>query len=183
MPNYALQFPADEIKALAGRYQYASNVTAIQALVPKVRDCGYLTKSDLLTVAQWKAPRAVPKIAMNEEALIIDATRGALATPHERLRIGTLTLLHGVGYPMASVILHWYHTDRYPIVDYRALWSLGRKTPPAFYTFDFWMSYVTCCRQLAAAAGVDMRTLDKALWQYSKENQPPKSTLGDESCM
>ena len=76
---------------------------------------------------------------------------------------------------MASVILHWCHTDRYPIIDYRALWSLGVKEVLATYSFDFWLTYVAFCRQLADEARVDMRTLDKALWQYSKEKQPPKS--------
>jgi hypothetical protein len=83
---------------------------------------------------------------------------------------------------MASVILHWCHADRYPIIDYRALWSLSVEQQPAFYTFDFWWSYVVCCRQLAEEAGVDMRTLDRALWQYSKENQPPTKTAKGQLC-
>ena len=174
LPDFSLQFPASDIAALAGRYRYSTDVGPIRELAPKVHERGCLTKADLLAVGQWKSPRTVPKIAKNEEALIVEATRLALSTPHERLRIGTLTLLHGVGYPMASVILHWCHTDRYPIIDYRALWSLGAAEPPAAYSFNYWQSYVTICRHLAGDAGIDMRTLDRALWQYSKENQPPK---------
>jgi hypothetical protein len=37
--------------------------------------------------------------------------------------------------------------------------------------FAFWWSYVNRCRDLADQARVDMRTLDRALWQYSRENQ------------
>jgi hypothetical protein len=40
-----------------------------------------------------------------------------------------------------------------------------------YYDFDLWWCYVCTCREIAAQAGVDMRTLDRALWQYSKENQ------------
>jgi hypothetical protein len=72
---------------------------------------------------------------------------------------------------MASVILHWGCHEPYPILDYRALWSLGIDSPPA-YNFNFWWAYTQQCRGLAAQAGVSMRTLDRALWQYSKENQP-----------
>ena len=52
-----------------------------------------------------------------------------------------------------------------------ALWSLGFSRPPA-YTVDFWLAYTRFMRDLAAASGHSMRELDRALWQYSKENQP-----------
>jgi len=78
-------------------------------------------------------------------------------------------LLSGVGWPMASVILHWCHADPYPILDFRALWSLGLDPLPP-YDFDLWRAYTGHCRGLAAA-GVTMRDLDRALWQYSKEKQ------------
>ena len=59
----------------------------------------------------------------------------------------------------------------YPIIDYRALWSLGVTDPPP-YTFDFWWAYTEHCRALAKKYRASMRVLDRALWQYSKENQP-----------
>jgi hypothetical protein len=67
------------------------------------------------------------------------------------------------------VFLHFFHPDPYPILDIRALEALGIKKP-AVYTFEFWYKYVTFTRQLAKESGVDMRTLDKALWQWSKDN-------------
>jgi len=81
-----------------------------------------------------------------------------------------LTLLSGVGWPMASVVLHWCHTAPYPILDFRALWSLGVAPLPS-YDFPLWRAYTDHCREMAAAAGVSMRDLDRALWQFSKENQ------------
>jgi hypothetical protein len=69
-------------------------------------------------------------------------------------------------------MLHFAHRDLYPILDFRALWSLGHEKPPAFYTFDFWWEYVQSCRARAKECGVSMRVLDRALWQFSKENQP-----------
>ena len=65
-------------------------------------------------------------------------------------------------------------TADYPIIDFRALWSLG-SAMPTYVSFEFWWAYVTCCRRLAADAGVSVRDLDKALWAYSEANQPPGS--------
>ena len=71
---------------------------------------------------------------------------------------------------MASVILHFCHRDPYPIRDIRALWSLGAEEPASAYNGAFWDQYTTACRALAAEAGCDLRTLDRALWGYSKAN-------------
>ena len=71
---------------------------------------------------------------------------------------------------MASVILHFCHRDPYPILDFRALWSLGAEEPASGYNSDFWQQYTTTCRALAAEAACPLRTLDRALWAYSKAN-------------
>jgi hypothetical protein len=62
--------------------------------------------------------------------------------------------------------------DDYPILDFRALWSLSKEVEPHEYDFPLWDEYVQTCRSLATQAGVSVRTFDKALWQYSKEKQP-----------
>jgi hypothetical protein len=72
------------------------------------------------------------------------------------------------------VLLHFGHTDPYPILDFRALWSLGVDVPTdayGFYDFPLWRAYTNFCRDLADACGVPMRELDRALWRYSKENR------------
>ena len=72
---------------------------------------------------------------------------------------------------MASVLLHFFHPDPYPIIDYRALWSLTLDQKSGYYAFEDWWIYVDACRSLSNEAGVNMRTFDRALWQFSKENQ------------
>ena len=106
----------------------------------------------------------------NDEKFINEVTRIALTTSDERLRIEVLTLLSGIGWPTASVILHFCVKDQYPILDFRALWSLGIKNIPK-ENFAFWCSYTSYCRNLARKTRVSMRTLDRALWQYSKQHQ------------
>lgn len=137
---------------------------------PAVLARGYLTKPEFLEVCKWKTPRTAPRCATNDAGYIKDVTRLALTTPNERLRIEALTLLTGVSWPTASVFLHWFHPAGYPILDFRALWSLGIEQPPA-YDFQFWQQYTDACRSLAKQRGVEMRELDRALWQYSKQNQ------------
>jgi hypothetical protein len=34
---------------------------------------------------------------------------------------------------------------------------------------SYWLAYLDACRAIAREAGVTMRVLDKALWQYSSE--------------
>lgn len=132
---------------------------------------GYLTGDELVRLVRWKSPRNKSRAAANDEDFVRVVTGLALGTPNERLRIESLTLLRGVGWPTGSVILHFCHADRYPILDFRALWSLGEAVPRRGYDYPFWHRYVETCRALAAQAGVDMRTLDRALWGYSKREQ------------
>ena len=80
-----------------------------------------------------------------------------------------LLLLNGVRLPTALVILHYCHADPYPILDIRALWSLGVDANAVSYSFEFWNEYTQYCRKLANEANVTMRELDRASWQYSKE--------------
>jgi hypothetical protein len=77
-----------------------------------------------------------------------------------------------VEWATASVLLHLAYPERYPILDKRALHALGVR-PPSAYSFRFWEAYVEACLRLAAQAGVDGRTFDQALWQWSKEQGVP----------
>jgi hypothetical protein len=115
------------------------------------------------------APDAAP-LRVESRGLIAAVTGTALSTDNERLRIEVLTLLSGVNWPTASVILHFCAREPYPILDVRALWSLSM--PAALpYDYPLWAEYTKVSRQLAARAGVSLRELDRALWLYSKENQ------------
>ena len=119
-------------------------------------------------MCSWKTVRSRPKVAENTEAAVVDATRRALSAGDEATRIGALLELEGVGVPTASTLLYFAFPDDYPILDIRALESLGVK-PRSTYPVSFWLEYLGACRELARRAGVSLRTLDKALWQYSKE--------------
>ena len=121
-------------------------------------------------IAHWKSPRSAGHVNNNTGEYVKEITGFALEAKEERSRIEILTVLSGVECPTASVILHFFHPDPYPILDYRALWSLNTEVPKQ-YDFSFWWSYVEACRKLAQQFGVNMRVLDRALWSYSKKHQ------------
>ncbi|MBE3100126.1 MAG: hypothetical protein IMZ44_23655 [Planctomycetes bacterium] len=170
-PSFRLRFARTAVSAWAARYSFPGEDRIAKEVGPAAKKRGYFTKPEFVELCYWKSPRTQSRVDTNSAELIQDATRIALSTPHERLRIGVPRLLYGVSWPTASVVLHFAHRDPYPILDFRALWSLGYEKPPAFYTFDFWWEYVQFCRALAKECGVSMRVLDRALWQFSKERQ------------
>jgi hypothetical protein len=122
-----------------------------------------------MTVCRWKTARSGPKVASNSAAAIRTATRRAFAADDPAEQVAELLTLAGVGLPTASVLLHFAFPESLPILDVRALESLGY-TGGSSYTPAFWAEYVTACVELAAQQGVSLRTLDKALWQYSMES-------------
>lgn len=138
------------------------------ALGAAARARGHYTRSEFIEVCGWKTVRSRPKVAANSEAAVLDATGRALSAAEEEVRMSALLELAGVGVPTASTLLYFVFPDDYPILDVRALESLGVK-PRSVYPVGFWLDYLSTCRTLARRAGVDIRTLDKALWQHSKE--------------
>lgn len=170
VPEFRLRFSLSEVERWSTLYDYEDD-DAVIAAGGQARQRGWFTRGEFLTITDWKTSRSKSRVRRNSAAAIKDATRLALSTSDERLRIGVLTLLQGVEMPTASVLLHLAHPDPYPILDVRAIWSLGVEQQPSYYPFEFWMAYTETCRALAKEAGASMRTLDRALWQYSNEMQ------------
>jgi len=166
-----LRFPEADILRWAARFGDASGDDVILARVrPLVLARGYLTRAEFLKICGWKSARSRAACRKNTARRIETLTRAALASPDEALKVDLLRLLDGVEWPTASTILHFCDVRPYPILDYRAVWSLGL-AKPATYTMEFWLTYLAATRDLAARLALPIRTVDKALWQYSKERQ------------
>jgi hypothetical protein len=131
---------------------------------------GYLTAREFQQIGDWKSPRTQSRRHQNSSEQIRILTELAFATDEEKLKMDLLRSLHGVHWATASTLLHFCDRRPYPILDYRALWSLGFPRPP-HYTMSFWLEYVDYLRDLARQAGHPIRIVDRALWQYSKEHQ------------
>lgn len=165
-----LRFPEADIELWADKYDYPRAETELLELGHDVQSAGYLTKDQLRLVAKWKSPRSAGHIERNSDDYVREITKWSFSSNTERSRVEVLTILDGVRWPSATVILHLFNSGNYPILDFRALWSVSEEVPKQ-YDFDFWWGYVLFCRDLASRNNCDMRTLDRALWQYSKDNQ------------
>jgi len=172
MVSLSLRFPRTRIQEWADRYSFPGEDELIEMVASPARDRGCLRRDEFMKLCAWKTPRSKPRCAANTDDSLRKVTRIALdpGSP-ERVKIEILTQLSGVGWPTASVILHLCDKNLYPILDYRALWSVGVKAPSQ-YGFELWQAYTQFTRELSREAGCSMRTLDRALWQYSKEHQP-----------
>lgn len=92
--------------------------------------------------------------------------------PKQKCRISSaLCVLRGIS-SVASVILHLAFPDHFPMLGFRALASLGYRQPRS-YTLQFWLDYCKAVKGIAAELGLSLRTVDKTLWRYSKENNEP----------
>ena len=166
---FRLQFPVGDIPALAARYDFDSDEQVVAAGA-SARERGYYTKPELVLVCEWKTARSRSRVAKNSASFVEGIARVAFATEDETERMAALCALQGVNPPTASVLLHFAFPDRYPIIDWGALESLGQPRQ-ATYTIDYWVTYIDACRNLASQAEVTMRALDKALWQHSRERR------------
>lgn len=164
-----LRCPVSKLAAYAACYPLEVDADVEIGVAPEARRRGFLSKPQFLRLAGWKTPRSRPRCEKNDAAFVEEVTRNVLASRNERFKIESLRLLQGVDWPTASVILHFCDEQPYPVLDVRALWSVG--VPRPRYGFEFWSDYVAFTRALAAKARLSMRTLDRALWQYSKEKQ------------
>ena len=137
----------------------------------------YLTRKNLITIGDWKAPRARRHYSDNRNHKVRKISKSSFSTRDEKARIESLDSLRGVGYPMASTILHFAFPHKYPIMDFRVIRSLGLKQP-SIYKFDFWKGYCKKIQAISKKYSLPIRTVDKALWKYDELNSGRRKTCG-----
>jgi hypothetical protein len=179
---FATQFPVSDIPKWSDKYSYKARKNHPEPDVrAAVQRRGYLTAADFFEVCYWKTPRTQSRCRENSAEKIRVLTQLALASSDEQMKMELLRSLQGVNWATASTIMHFCDVRPYPILDYRALWSLGYHKPPQ-YTMAFWLSYLSYVRDLALRTGLPIRTVDRALWQYSKDCQAPKTNGHPRPC-
>jgi hypothetical protein len=184
MPRHDVPARVDTDFVTLWSQRYSINAIEHELLTdvgPAVAGRGYFQKEELVKVGEWKSPRVRPRIARNSPNDVEDITRISLAAP-ERLQHRVLSLLHGVGDPVATALLTIWAPDRHTVLDFRAtealdelhrLGSLEERPPShvAGYLPEY-LDYLQCCRTIADRLRVGLRELDRALWQWSKEGMP-----------
>ena len=174
---FRLPFKCNRIAELAAEYVRTNRDQSLEEelmrQMPAARTSGVLERPLFVKVCAWKSKRPRAHAEKNTPKRIEEAWRLAWATNDEYLRLRVLTLLSGVQARTASALLHLGTIDleaqqAYPLLDDRALETLGVDQNARQYSYNTWAEYVKFCRQTARRCRVDLRTLDRALWQWSK---------------
>lgn len=129
----------------------------------------FLEKDEFIELCGWKSPRVLGYCRENSNEEVKEVTFLSFSTKIEKVRVGCLRALNGVDFPIASVFLHFRFPNRYSILDFRAMWSLGKEK--SHYSFNFWLEYHEQIRNLAGRMNLTIREIDKALWMFSNVNQ------------
>jgi hypothetical protein len=174
------KIPYRKIAALVSDRVSTDEDEVTLALIRRLRGARarrYLTPGELEAVCRWKSPRALPRVRSNSASRVRAATRRAMATRSERLRLEELRGLHGVSVPMASAILTLVDPRRYGVLDIRVwqlLYAVGAVTKkPAGVGFDFknWYQFLMIVRHLAKRFGVTARNVERTLFIAHREYQ------------
>jgi len=167
--KFQLQCAADQLPALRDGYMRDGAAEDEKALAAGRRIAsGERSRAHLMTVFEWKTGgRGRSRLKNNTDAEIDDALRLALDAKTERAALAVIVGLSGVAIPVGSAILTCLDPARYTVIDFRALTALGRKSVAP--SVGFYLRYLIECRALAEQHGMTLRDLDRALWQWSKE--------------
>lgn len=152
------------------RYQGTSANLVEKEIKNLLSEQKYLTRDNFIKIGLWKSKRATKHYKSNDDRFVQEITKFSFSTKNEEAKIKSLMVLDGVSFPVASTILHFAFPNDYSIMDFRALWSLGWEQPKS-YDFNFWQKYSTEIKKISEELELPFRTIDKALWQYSKDNQ------------
>lgn len=146
----------------------------LDSLPAKFRD-GTVNWDDYVWIITWKSGgRSLPYFERNDRAYVDHVIELVLRDIPAAWKIRHLTTLDGVKAPTASAFLTFIDPERYTVLDYRAWTVLHRcrvlREPPASeYDAADYAEYLRACRRVASEHDVDLRTLDRALFELYDE--------------
>ena len=170
--RFVLQFAASEIDGLAAWYLEQNQGEDEEAFKAGSSIAGGdHNRQNLEKIFRWKTGgRGISRLSQNTDGEIADGLRLAIDATTERSAIAVLCGLNGVEVPVASAILTATKPQRFTIIDFRALESLGVSERRTYYSIDYYLAYLRTCQELSNEYKTSLRTLDRALWQWSRKN-------------
>jgi thermostable 8-oxoguanine DNA glycosylase len=140
----------------------------LESWLPSYRKKGELDKPMFVQLARWKSTRQTPRYEANSEEQVRTQTRIAFEAKEDDRALASLMELSGVGMRTATALLHWMRPESFPILDFRVVNALGEPQPANWENLAEYGRLAKRLRGLAGDLGVDMRTLDRALWAWDK---------------
>jgi hypothetical protein len=168
-----LQELADEYWQKADAREHELEKSAFEA-GQAIRN-GDFTLANVEAIVRWKSERAVHYLIGNSNEKIREVL-AVVTAPESNTEqaVNALQELHGVDIPVASAILAAIYPERYTVLDFRVLEALGH----ARHDVHFYEEYVAFCKRLVDSnivkpqsdlpAPTPLRTLDRALWQWTR---------------
>jgi hypothetical protein len=171
---FNLQFAAEDIRSRAARYDFNEDKDAFEAGA-RVSG-GDFSRANLEAIFEWKTKgRGRSRLTKNNDGEIADALKLAIEAKTPRAAVAVLTGLSGVDVPVASAILATAKPNVHTIIDWRTLHALDVYASKV--TIKLYLSYLRHCKEIAAKNEVTLRELDRAMWQWSKEQGIPQHQL------
>jgi hypothetical protein len=174
--QFKIRYNAADIQTLAARYlqtPYKSWTAGDEDRLMEEAGWrlvnGSFDVADVFTIILWKSHRPVWLFEQNAPAVVETAIKDAIAATRAgdmRRAVQFLTRLSGVGVKMASAVLTALFPNVYTVCDVRASEALGQRD---LSSLRYYVAYLTACARMAAEHGVSLRDLDRANWQWSKE--------------
>lgn len=168
--SFDLQFPYSELHHWARQWEmrpsYEGDYAKEQGALRAGRRLAVGGKSieDFHEICRWKSDRPGPMIRSNDDEDVFEAVRLALDAKTPRCAIAVLDGLTGVGPRMGSAILTALRPDDYAMIDVRALAALGVGRSVDYLAL--YPHYLEKCRELHSESGMNLRSVDHALWAW-----------------
>jgi len=169
----------EKLRTEAEDYLKTERLKAGLQRLRKEREPFYLTKGDLDPIFEWKLRGQLNRVKKhldeNSNRTYEIITRAAFSIQEDdwkleaELRVGVLTVLHGVGVPVASAILALTEPEHYCAVDFRGWRAMYGEKRSAF-DIPSYMRYLSEIRRLAGELGWSVQETDLAVWEYDRRH-------------
>jgi hypothetical protein len=153
--------------------EYKSLVTLTNT---EIREKGTISKQTFIRILNWKSPRVKGIVRLDEFGVYEKGISGAYSA-EEIEKLKKLILLHGIGTPVGSTILHFIYPNTFPIIDIRTAETLYYACRIKSKSTDF-SHYASFRSEMLKIAKENprftLREVDRALSAYHKIYLSPK---------
>ena len=136
----------------------------------------YLTLSELEAIFKWKLRTQYVRQKLHREnntednIRLITKTAFAIYHPDKNIEIAlklkTLSLIYGVGIPVAASILTLCFPEEYSVIDFRNWRQIFKqKEKKSSYTINEYIKYLEIIKGLAEKYSFTTQEIDLAIWQ------------------
>ena len=147
-----------------------------QELGAKLRKSKVMSMQDLSRIVEWqfkeddrKKAKVLEAVSKNDDEVVMKISSQAFCVPSEEdsFRINSLMMLNGVSPVLASVVLAFFDPRHYGVFGAGVWRALLGNEPPNLFSVQNYLKFLSALRKTAAKYGLDVRIVDKGLYEKS----------------